>query len=147
MTATATGNAGDVRIEIAAAALPGILSVSADQDIPNQYFALEQAVDTAGLPTTINWTTVPCRSTSGATLSGCDDHSLYRIQYVIDRLCSALPGADTRANCVAQDPKDNSSKKSNSPVFTTATKIYYRATVRVQGPRNATSIIQGTLGY
>ncbi|MEK6664244.1 MAG: pilus assembly protein PilX [Pseudomonadota bacterium] len=142
----ATVQTGDAGIEIAAAALPGIVLASAEQNIANQYFALEQPVDATGLPTTINWGTVPCRDTAGTVVS-CGDNSLYRIQYVIDRLCGGtLPVTNILENCVAKNPLDDGSKKNNAPQFTTSTKVYYRATVRVQGPRNATSIIQGTLG-
>lgn len=140
----ATIQASDTGIEIAVAALPGI---GKGADIANQYFALEQPVDALGVPTTINWATVPCRTTAGV-ISDCTDSSAYRIQYVIDRLCGGtLPVTDVKLNCVSQDPKDNGSKKANSPVFSTGTKIYYRATVKVLGPRDTTSIIQGTLGY
>lgn len=142
----ATVQAGDAGIEIAAAALPGIVLASSEQNIANQYFALEQPVDATGLPTTINWATVPCRDMAGAVIN-CGNNSLYRIQYVIDRLCGGtLPVTNILENCVAKNPKDDGSKKNNAPQFTTSTKVYYRASVRVQGPKNAISIIQGTLG-
>lgn len=139
----------DTAIEAAMTALGTITTTSLDANIANQYFANQQPTDSMGVPTTINWNTVPCRDSSGSTVS-CSDASLYRMQYVIDRLCDpavGLPVTDVEKNCVMDAPVGGGSKKSGAVVFTKGAMVYYRVTARVQGPRNATSIVQAILGY
>ena len=91
----ATTHAADTGIERAFNALPALKIVTAggvNTDVPNQYFSLMQAVDPSGVPTAINWANVPCYDTAaGAAAINCADQSAYRVQYVIDRLCTTAP--------------------------------------------------------
>lgn len=135
-------HASDTGVELAFAALPGILATSKDANIANQYFATLQPVDSYGIPTTIAWSTVPCRNFSGATIS-CTDVSAYRVQYVIDRLCEGpLPVTDLQQRCYYEAAGGGSSKKAGAESFSSAAQVYYRATIRVTGPANTERFVQ-----
>jgi type IV pilus assembly protein PilX len=144
----ATVQASDTGVEQAITALVNtIVPTSVEADIANLYFATQQPVDSYGVPTTINWASVPCRDTAGNTLGSCSDSSAYRIQYMIDRLCTGtLPITDIQGSCVTSVPSGGGSHRSGGVVFTSASKVYYRITVRVSGPRNATTMVQAMVG-
>lgn len=128
----------DTGTEAALTALTTITTTSLDADIPGQYFATIQPVDANGVPTTINWTTVPVAT----PVSG------YNVQYVIDRLCQGpTPVTDIQGKCFADAPLGGGSKQANAPVTTSASAVYYRVTVRVTGPRNTVSMVQTQLSY
>lgn len=142
--------AGDAGIEMAFDAMPAILAASLESNIPNQYFALQQPVDTRGVPSTINWATVPCRNVSDAARPqvSCDSTGGYLVQYVIDRQCAgALPITDISRNCLIEAPKSEGSRASGHAVFTSASKVMYRVTVRVLGPRGTSSLVQAILSF
>ncbi|MDR7331071.1 PilX N-terminal domain-containing pilus assembly protein [Roseateles asaccharophilus] len=68
------------------------------------------------------------------------------VAFAIHRLCSA-EGRPDGANCEASPDEltcDGCSKGAD-PKLEIATSVYYRITVRVQGPRNATSFIQAVV--
>lgn len=156
----ATG-AADTGAERAFNELPAL--ASADVDVPGKYYRLMQAVDVDGIPNTIDWSSVPCWAANGGSAPvSCTDASSYRVQYVIDRLCTLAPAAGEAAatlatKCVAGMPfssaggagSDTSSHAQTTHVFgglaavsPTRPTIHYRVTVRVQGPRNTTSTVQ-----
>ena len=161
----ATTGAADTGAERAFNALPAL--AVADADVANKYFRLMQAVDANGVPSTINWANVPCYDTAGgATAVSCTDESTYRVQYVIDRLCTTAPALTDpltllTSKCVAGQPfsagggsvDDNTSSHAQTtnvfgslaPPPPTRPTIHYRVTVRVQGPRNTSSIVQTTI--
>ena len=92
---SATTSAADTGAERAFNALPTL--AAADADVTGQYFRIMQAVDANGIPSAVannNWANVPCYdSAGGATAISCTDESSYRVQYVIDRLCTTAPGS------------------------------------------------------
>lgn len=161
----ASTGAADTGAERAFNALPAL--AVADADVPNRYFRLMQAVDANGVPSTINWTNVPCYdNVGGATAISCTDESAYRVQYVIDRLCTTAPATTDpvtllTSKCVAGQPfsagggsvgNDISSHAQTTNVLGSLTPppptrptIHYRVTVRVLGPRNTSSIVQTTI--
>ncbi|MDM0115266.1 hypothetical protein QTI66_24160 [Variovorax sp. J22R133] len=162
--AQATTTAADTGAERAFNALPAL--AAADVNVANQYYRLMQATDSYGVPSTITWANVPCYDTVGGTTAiSCTDESLYRVQYVIDRLCSTAPSATDAltaltSKCVAGQPfavggsvgddKDSHAQTTNvfgslTPPPATRPTIHYRVTVRVQGPRNTSSIVQTTI--
>jgi type IV pilus assembly protein PilX len=130
----------DTGIETAFAQLLTIVSTSSDANWPSgcasgacNYYATRQTVDSRGIPSVINWTNVPSTTVN----------TNYSVQYVIDRLCDGpLPVTDITLNCYATTPLGGGSKKIGSTVFSTSQQIYYRATVRVSGPRNTVSVVQ-----
>lgn len=69
-----------------------------------------------------------------------------QVSFAIHRLCNAL-GAPTGANCdaspEARTARNGSMSNTRQPQPPSA--VYYRITVRVQGPRNATSFIQAVV--
>ncbi|CAN7547008.1 pilus assembly PilX family protein [Variovorax paradoxus] len=164
---SATTSAADTGAERAFNALPAL--ATADADVANKYFRLMQAVDANGIPTAVannDWTGVPCYDTAGgAAPISCEDESSYRVQYVIDRLCTTAPATTDpltllTSKCVAGQPfssggsagDDLNSHAQTTNVFGSLTPppptrptIHYRVTVRVQGPRNALSIVQTTI--
>lgn len=136
-------HAADVGIENAFAELSTIVATSLELNYPSgcgaggcKYYPLQQAVDSRGIPSSIDWTSVPSSTVNGD----------YQVQYVIDRLCTgSLPVTDITANCYSDLPKGGGSKKSGATVFSSAQQVYYRVTVRVVGPRNTTSFVQSLL--
>lgn len=135
----------DVGIEKAFADLNTIVTTSLEANWPAsctggacKYYTLRQAVDSRGIPTTINWTLVESQTVNGS----------YKVQYVIDRLCGnpddppTLPITDISLHCYATEQTGGASKKIGSEIFTSSQQVYFRATVRVQGPRNTLSMAQ-----
>jgi len=156
----ATG-AADTGAERAFNELPAL--ATADVDVPGKYYRLMQAVDADGVPSTVDWSSVPCWGIAGSSSPvSCTDAASYRVQYVIDRLCSIAPtpgeaSSTLAAKCVSGPPfasaggagTDNSSHAQTTQVFGGSggvspmrPTIHYRVTVRVQGPRNTGSTVQ-----
>lgn len=97
------------------------------------YYAQELASDSHGLPTGIDWTQVAVHKQGN-----------YAYQYVIDRLCSgAMPVTDINLQCRTAKPEQQGSSKLGSPSYASLPPVYYRVTVRVAGPKNAESFVQG----
>lgn len=69
-----------------------------------------------------------------------------QVSYVIHRLCSQV-GAPQSANCDASPTTraGQGNSRGNVPTVNAPSAVYYRITVRVQGPRNATSFIQAVV--
>lgn len=136
----ATLHATDVGVETALATLGTIVTTSPDANYPSgcasgacNYYPTKQAVNSAGIPTAIDWTLVP----------GTSVDSSYAVQYVIDRLCEGpTPVTDITAKCMHTTGLSVGSKKAGAVSFTSAQQVYFRATIRVVGPRNTVSIVQ-----
>jgi len=131
----------DIGVETAFTDLNTIVSSSLESNWPAgcaagacKYYALRQAADSRGIPATINWATVPSQTVNDS----------FKVQYVIDRLCDgpSLPVTDINAKCYATEPTGGGSKKIGSEIFTASQQVYFRATVRVEGPRNTVSMVQ-----
>lgn len=116
-----------------------------------RYFARTQPESSDG-SLFINWssTNIPVTTLNGS----------YQIQYVIDRLCSAdtsigvtllgppaqMNNAAYRCHTTFLDP--GGSKKGGAvPPPDSKVAVQFRITVRVVGPRNATSIVQSIVSY
>lgn len=69
-----------------------------------------------------------------------------QVSYVIQRLCSAT-GDPVAARCEASPSQASGqgNSVSNTAGIAALSQTYYRITVRVQGPRNATSFIQAVV--
>jgi len=158
--------AADTGAERAFNALPTL--AKNDVDVAGTYFRLMQPdTNGDGVPNTINWGNVPCYDAAGGSATVlCGDESLYRVQYVIDRLCTVAPTTTDpltllTSKCVAGQPfsaggdaagSDNNSHAQTTNVFGSLTPppptrptIHYRVTVRVLGPRSTVSIVQTTI--
>jgi len=139
----------DIGVEAAFSALPSILATSKDANIANQYYAIRQAIDSRGVPITVDWANVPCRDNTNATVN-CSDQD-YKVKYVIDRLCDQqTAGSTTVTNiqtfCLVDvGTGETGSKGAFGAVFSSANAVYYRLTVQVTGPRNTTAYVQTIL--
>lgn len=130
----------DVGIEAAITALNTIVTTSLDANYPSgcatgacNYYPTRQTINSAGIPTSIDWTAVPSTTID----------SSYKVQYVIDRLCDGpTPVTDVSGKCMRTSQSSVGSKKAGAVSFTSASQVYYRTTIRVVGPRNTSSIVQ-----
>lgn len=130
----------DVGVEAALTDLGTIVTSSIDANWPTgcaagacKYYPTLQAVSSAGIPTVINWANVPSITVD----------SSYAVQYVIDRLCEGpTPVTNVTTKCMHTTGTSVGSKKAGAVSFTSAQQVYYRATIRVVGPRNTVSIVQ-----
>lgn len=119
--------------------VPGGLGNTA---VANLYLPTIGAVDAAGVPTSINWANVPCVDEQGALVSSCaTDAGNYRVQYVIERRCSAVPDftniATIRAVC-EYEPRD-------AAVSASTIALRYRVVIRVRGPRGTESLFEAVV--
>lgn len=101
--------------------------------VSNRYYTTRQTlVDSRGFPSAVDWTAVTCVDPTGAVVSSCGtDNGDYRVQYVIERMCSADPDLadinDIRAKCEYE-----ASAGALSPA---SIALRYRVIMRVRGPR------------
>jgi Tfp pilus assembly protein PilX len=130
----AATEAADTGIYNAATWLGSLTNVDSDQ--VGVYYATRRGVDGYGLPA-VDWSSVP-----PATVSN------FRVQYLVERLCDGplpIAPASIAAQCMTNQTAQDGSRKVGSPSYTGATAVYYRVTVRVQGPRNSESYVQSML--
>jgi len=135
----------DVGVEAAVNALGTITGSALEANYPSgcasgacNYYPTLQATDTKGVPTIINWSSVPATTVNNS----------YDVKYVIDRLCQGpAPVTDIAGKCYASasTTSGGGTKKAGGVVFSSAQKVYYRVTVRVNGPRNTVSYAQVVL--
>ena len=119
-------------------ALNGLASIvvagGGNANVANRYYQLRQTtLDSRGFPTTVNWSSVACANEIGQSISDCDASvGNYRVQYVIERLCSSQPAlADVtslRANCEYE--------AAATATTAAAVALRYRILIRVRGPRS-----------
>jgi type IV pilus assembly protein PilX len=139
----------DIATERAVADLPAIIAADAESHFPNgcttaaypdgcRYYPTMQDTDSNGAPTSIDWSTVR----ADEPLAG------YRVRYVLERLCSGpTPVTDTVNKCLSDSPLSDGSRKSGATQPARTTGIFYRATIKVEGPRSTESVTQVILGY
>ncbi|MBA4176330.1 MAG: hypothetical protein C0505_07185 [Leptothrix sp. (in: Bacteria)] len=114
-----------------------VLGGGGNTAVANRYFNVRQTVvDARGFPTAISWASVPCVDPAGAAITDCaTDTGEYRIQYVIERMCSANPDMadinDIRLNCEYD--------ASVGAVSAASIAVNYRVITRVRGPRGTES--------
>ncbi|HQT25911.1 MAG TPA: hypothetical protein PLK99_04850 [Burkholderiales bacterium] len=114
---------------------------------PSYYYADVMSMDSntklpnPGSGNTLNWSPA---STTGLP-------SGYSVQYIVERMCGTVVGgaqtngaAPTFANCMASPVYDNTQAP---PVAVPGTgRLFFRVTVRVNGPRNTTGQAQYFIG-
>lgn len=99
-----------------------------------QYYPLQQPQDAYGLPTGVDWTTIPVQIVQN-----------YRVQYILERLCTGVvPIANPDTQCTTRSSAIGGSKKI-SGVSIGLNNYYYRATIRISGNKNALSYVQAIL--
>lgn len=105
--------------------------------VANRYLpVIDPAVNSLGVPSAINWTLVPCVDEKGALVTDCTaDTGGFRVQYVVERRCSANPDfadiADIRSRC-EYEPRV-------AAVSASTVALRYRVLIRVRGPRGTES--------
>ena len=105
--------------------------------VANRYLAVtDGTVNALGVPSSIDWAGVSCSDEKGALIADCSlDDGGFRVQYVVERRCSANPDlaniADIRARC-EHEP-------STASVSAGTTALRYRVLIRVRGPRGTGS--------
>lgn len=137
-----TIHAGDYGIEKAITDLATIVATSADARYPSgcspastspnacRYYPTELAVDSVGIPIGLTWENIQALEPSPG----------FKVRYVVDRMCTGtLPVTDVAANCKTLAATNGGTKKAGAVVFTSAGQIYYRVTIRVDGPRSTQS--------
>jgi type IV pilus assembly protein PilX len=125
----AATQASDIGIADAAKALD--VQGNLDNSIANTYFATRQPEDANGIPTTINWSSVPTMAVGN-----------YTVQHLVDRLCQVTPVTDPTGSCMVRDSESAGSKKAGSLVYKNPATVYYRITVRVMGPKSTAAYVQ-----
>ncbi|MDA8383919.1 MAG: hypothetical protein M0037_12855 [Betaproteobacteria bacterium] len=146
----AATEAGDYGVELAYAALPNIVANSVNTSKAGQYSPTElMCTNSSGTSVScsgtevppISWSSVPCYDQQGNSVT-CGSTS-YQVQYFIDRMCTGTPPiTDIQADCTIDGAAGGGSGKSGSVIFSGAKRVFYRVTVRVQGPRNTLSYVQ-----
>jgi len=137
----ATTQAGEIGVEAAVNALLGIATSLDADSVAQGYFASVANLAGSAVPDTLRWADQPCYALDGRS-TDCVLDGTYRLQRIVERLCSRAPVTDPLAQCVGGDPLDSGSKKSNAPVMENLSSILYRISVRTRGPRNTESLVQ-----
>ena len=108
---------------------------NADAAVAGVYYATRQNVDAHGLPT-IDWSRRAGRRRSAPSASS-----------TWSSACARAPRRSPTCSrqCLTTENTQDGSKKVGSPAYSGTTAVYYRVTVRVQGPRNAESYVQSLL--
>lgn len=114
-----------------------VVAGAGNTSVTNRYLAvIDGTTDTLGGPGSVNWTNVPCADEKGAVVTNCAlDDGGFRVQYVVERRCSAAPDftdiTTIRARCEYEP---------STGALTAATiALRYRVIVRVRGPRGTES--------
>ena len=137
----------DVGIEAGITALASITGTALETVFPTgclvgacnyypagQVASVIQVTDAKGVPTMINWASVP------ETIV----NTSYKVQYVIDRLCQGpAPVTDIAGKCYVSGTSGGGTSKVGGIKFTgTSQTVYYRITSRVTGPHSTVSYAQ-----
>jgi Tfp pilus assembly protein PilX len=126
--------ASDRPVNDALNTLAGIVpSGGGNNPMANRYLNVRAtAVDARGFPSSITWANVPCTTAEGVTITDCaTDTGGYRVQYFIERRCTANPDltvvADIRAKCEYE--------ATSGALAASSVPVRYRVIIRVRGPR------------
>lgn len=131
----------------------GLISSTSLSAAP-RYFAVMQTLGSNKAPTAINAMTATDPVNATDVYSSGIGPNGNRVRYIIERMCTnvvatGLPPAtetEIRANCLTYSPSGKSKSSRNALRVKlrsiNTTTVYYRVTVRVDGPRNTVSIAQ-----
>jgi type IV pilus assembly protein PilX len=97
--------------------------------VPGRYFPMPQFAEEP--PVDYDWKGVPALQVGN-----------FKVQHIIERMCSAKVVVDPVSECAGRTSPAQGSQKAGAPVLQGQPVIYYRATARVTGPRNAESLVQ-----
>ena len=155
----------DVGVDAAFTALTtGVITSTTVNATPRYYATMQTApaLGTTGVPSYITAMT-PADAVGTADAYGGTGFSATtgnRVRFVIERMCNLVPGspptipitaAEIQANCLTYNPSTESTSSeillevSAGTIVTPI--IYYRVTVRVDGPRNTLSMAQSIIRF
>lgn len=85
------------------------------------------------------WTDAICLDSCAADATG------NRVRYVIHRMCTAAGAISATNACATITGDSGNSSRAGAMGFQPPPLIYYRVTVRVEGPRNSASVVQAMI--
>jgi type IV pilus assembly protein PilX len=141
---TAALHSADLAVEAAVSELPAVAARTtpfpdncAGAASPNgcRYYPTKLAVDAQGVPQNVAWTSLS--AITDAQLPG------YSARYVVERLCADA----TLARCLAESALGDDSRTPDPLPPAAPSKIFYRVTVKVDGPRSTQTFTQVVLSY
>jgi len=124
-----------------------------------RYYAVMQTLSANGAPTLLD-SMSPADALSNADVYGTAGGfgpNGNRVRYVIERMCNPVSGgtaapaseAEIKANCITYIPASVSNSSRNAGRIrlnsVTSPSVYYRVTVRVDGPRGTVSMAQSII--
>jgi type IV pilus assembly protein PilX len=122
-------------------ALPALVTGGAGNTaVANRYYTtIQTPVDARGVPTGIDWSAVSCSDWTGAAVTNCaTETGNYRIQYVIERRCTAAPNLGSLGEIRGQCEYEPSA----TALSPTSIGVRYRVIVRVRGPRGTDTYVE-----
>ncbi|MGE5794815.1 MAG: hypothetical protein ACM36B_19120 [Bacteroidota bacterium] len=137
----AASQALDTGVEAAVAAIPSDLAQS-DTAINSKYYPYMLALDSDGLPSGITWKGAG-QPAAANTIANPGGLTGYTVRYVVERMCflgggniAPLDPKSREARCNMEDQAPGAqSNKIGSADLGSFSKINYRITVKVEGPR------------
>ena len=105
--------------------------------VTDSYLATrDTTVDARGVPSSVTWANVSCVDEKGVLVTNCAlDAGNYRVQQVVERMCSSNPTMsdinDIRAKCEYE--------ASDTALSASSIGLRYRVLIRVRGPRGTES--------
>jgi len=144
----ASTTAADVALNNASAWLFAAGTAALQNDNPGQgYYATSNGLN---LTADATWLTTASALATGVDITAGVDSAGNQIQYVIQRMCRTA-GAATTASCMFGAATSSSSSQAvkdatqSGSVIALSASPMYRVTVKVSGPRNTVSYVQGFL--
>lgn len=100
------------------------------------YYPAKEGDAATGLPS-VDWDEIPVTTVSAP------DGVAYSVQFVVERLCSESPVTDALEQCsIPYGEKKAGSARVGAADFSVGEGFFYRATVRVTGPKRTESFVQ-----
>ncbi|MDP3084173.1 MAG: hypothetical protein Q8N44_10850 [Rubrivivax sp.] len=114
-----------------ASAFAAVRAISAeDSNQAGWYWSTMQPADANGLPS-VDWNAAP------EVVIG-----NYRARYVVERLCNTSPVTSTLQQCLVKQVPQTESNRSGQEAIDPPNSRQFRATVRVEGPKDTQTWIQ-----
>jgi Tfp pilus assembly protein PilX len=147
----AAAHSADAGIETAAAWLGSASDTDLESDHASSGYVSDGSLssNSPAADTHYSWDEYWSKSISGSgrVVKLPQDQAGNTAYYVIDRLCTTI-GAKNKINCVVSPSSrigEGNSAGTGSSQFNAPITVYYRITVRVEGPRNTVSYVQSVV--
>jgi Tfp pilus assembly protein PilX len=147
----AAAHSADQGIEKAAAWLGNATDADLETDHPTNGYVSNGSLGTfsPAADTNYSWDAYWSKSISGTgrVVNIPQDPAGNTVYYIIDRLCNTT-GTKNKIDCVVSPSSrvgEGNSAGTGSSQFNAPITVYYRITVRVEGPRNTVSYVQSVV--